>query len=147
MLVAHFIARLARKLDRPQAMISASALAKLTRYSWPGNIRELQNVLERAMIVWKGGELDVELDEQLVTSQPRPEALSAVVRAHILRVLDDCNWVIAGPKGAAARLGVKRTTLNARLRKLGITRQQCSPHPTFVNPAVSPASTHRTQRT
>lgn len=122
-LVAHFVARLARRFGRLPAMVSASTLAQLERYWWPGNIRELQNVLERAMIVCKDGELEVELDERCAKSPPSADALSSVVRTHVLRVLDDCNWVIAGPHGAAARLGMKRTTLNARLRKLGITRQ------------------------
>jgi formate hydrogenlyase transcriptional activator len=124
LLVAHFVARLSRRFNRSPASVSAATLAKLTRYSWPGNIRELQNVLERAMIVCQNGELEVELDEPPANGHSRPDALSSVVRAHILRVLRDCNWVIAGPEGAAARLGVKRTTLNARLRKLGIARQR-----------------------
>jgi transcriptional regulator with GAF, ATPase, and Fis domain len=127
LLVTHFTARLAGRLGRPPVAVSAPTLAKLARYSWPGNIRELQNVLERAMIVWKSGELEVELEEpRPAKSETRVDELSAVTRAHILRVLDDCNWVIAGPYGAAARLGVKRTTLNARLRKLGIVREACA---------------------
>jgi transcriptional regulator with GAF, ATPase, and Fis domain len=124
LLVAHLVERLAGRLGWSPTGVSARTLAQLARYSWPGNIRELQNVIERAMVSWQGGELEVELDEQLAKGQPSPDALSAIVRAHILRVLRDCDWVIAGPKGAAARLGVKRTTLNARLRKLGIARDR-----------------------
>ena len=125
-LVGHFTAQLARKLDRPPLAVSAATLHALEHHPWSGNIRELQNVLERAMIVSTGAELEVELDER------RPAVsgvglrgasdLSTVMRAHILRVLADCQWVIAGSDGAAARLGLKRTTLNARMRKLGIVR-------------------------
>jgi formate hydrogenlyase transcriptional activator len=84
-------------------------------------------VLERAMILADESELDVELEEPVTDEaapSPLTDELAAVARAHILRVLEDCHWVIAGPEGAAARLGVKRTTLHARLKKLGIARRR-----------------------
>jgi transcriptional regulator with GAF, ATPase, and Fis domain len=126
-LAEHFLGELAKELGKPPPRLSTAALAKLERHAWPGNVRELRNVLERAMILADGSELDVELEEP-VTGEPVPspptDELAAVARAHILRVLEDCHWVIAGPEGAAARLGVKRTTLHARLKKLGIARRR-----------------------
>ena len=125
-LVAHFTADLARKLGRSPVTASALAIAELERYPWPGNIRELQNVIERSLIVSTGSELSLELDElapaTTTSRQPASAELCEVERAHISRVLEDCHWVVAGPHGAAARLGLKRSTLNHRLKKLGIVR-------------------------
>jgi transcriptional regulator with GAF, ATPase, and Fis domain len=125
-LARHFLSRLARKLGKPPGALSSRTLAKLEKYTWPGNIRELENVIERALVLWNGGDIEVELDEQPISMRPlahtNPDDLQAVARTHILRVLDDCRWVIGGANGAAARLGMKRTTLNARLKKLGIMR-------------------------
>ena len=126
-LVAHFLAQLARRLERPQLTVAASTMLALERHPWPGNVRELQNVLEHAAIVSTGPELEIDLDERRTPAlqdgkQTVTGDLATVTRAHILRVLGDCHWVIAGPHGAAARLGLKRSTLNARLRKLGIVR-------------------------
>ena len=100
----------------------------LIRYSWPGNIRELQNVIERAVIITKGGTLTVSLDElkpdiRLKASQSREtidQILSETERIEILRALERSNWVISGPNGAAALLGRKRSTLQSRMQKLGI---------------------------
>ncbi len=121
LLVTHFLDELAGELGRPPPRLSAATLARLRDYDWPGNVRELRNVLERSFVLASGDELEVDIErgEPGFTS----DELSVVSRAHILRVLDDCGWVIAGPRGAAARLGIKRTTLNARLKKLGIARQ------------------------
>jgi len=100
----------------------------LTNYPWPGNVRELQNVIERAVIMTKGTTLRVPLDEltseaDLKTTR-RCETLQEVLieteRTQVLRALEKSNWVIAGPNGAAARLGMKRTTLCCRMQKLGI---------------------------
>jgi formate hydrogenlyase transcriptional activator len=124
-LAQHFVNQLGRKLGKPPAALSAGTLARLEGYSWPGNIRELENVIERSLVLWSGGELDVELDRApAVPSLARPgsDELDAVSRKHIVRVLEECRWVIGGTNGAAARLGIKRTTLNARLKKLGIAR-------------------------
>ncbi len=121
LLAAHFLDGLARELGRRPPRLSAATLAKLRDYDWPGNVRELRNVLERSFVLANGDQLEVDIER----AQPSlaSDELSAVSRAHILRVLEDCRWVIAGPRGAAARLGIKRTTLNARLKKLGIARQ------------------------
>jgi transcriptional regulator of acetoin/glycerol metabolism len=98
-------------------------MQRLTEYDWPGNIRELMNVLERAMVLARGPTLEV----PVLRSTAVPEAdsldgddLAAVNKAHILGVLQATGWVVAGPNGAAARLGVKRSTLNNRMKKLGI---------------------------
>jgi hypothetical protein len=100
----------------------------MASYSWPGNIRELQNVIERAVILSKGSELKISLTG-LAAKPPSTNryangeaTLEEVERKHILSVLEQTNWVFAGPKGAAAQLGMKRPTLQFRMRKLGITR-------------------------
>ena len=107
-------------------------MTKLTAYSWPGNIRELQNLIERAVILSRGSVLEVPLAELkqsadviLMNQIQGPMNLEAVEREHIMKVLRETGWVIGGTAGAAARLGLNRTTLNNRMRKLGITR----PHP------------------
>lgn len=100
----------------------------LTRYHWPGNIRELQNVIERAVIITKGPTLTVALDELKSDAGLKPsqrcetleQVLTETERTQILRALEESNWVIAGPNGAAARLAIKRSTLHSRMQKLGI---------------------------
>jgi len=103
-------------------------MAALTGYHWPGNIRELQNLVERGVILTKGSSLEIPLTELKQASRNNltsaANTLEAVERDHILRVLGEANWVIGGPSGAAARLGMNRTTLNHRMRKLGIFRPQ-----------------------
>jgi formate hydrogenlyase transcriptional activator len=105
--------------------IPDEALAALTRYPWPGNLCELENFLERAVLLSPGRDLQVPLAE-LQSAPGAPLAPSATLaeaeRQHILRVLERTNWVIGGPAGAAAQLGMKRTTLQSRMRKLGIRR-------------------------
>jgi transcriptional regulator of acetoin/glycerol metabolism len=97
----------------------------LTRWDWPGNIRELENFIERAVILTKGPILraslsELKLPEETIAAQD--STLEATEREHILRVLRESKGKIAGPQGAAARLGLKRTTLNSKLKKLGIER-------------------------
>jgi len=122
LLARYFFSELARELGRSPPELPPSAMKKLLEHSWPGNVRELRNVLERSFVLANGDELELELEPES-SRFPGSDELSAVARAHILRVLDDCGWVIAGPRGAAVRLGLKRTTLNARLKKLGIARE------------------------
>ncbi|MEI9948883.1 MAG: helix-turn-helix domain-containing protein [Pseudomonadota bacterium] len=102
-------------------------MRNLTQYDWPGNVRELENVIERAVILAHGETLEV----LPLRSSARPEAsvvqgddLASINKAHILSVLEATRWVVAGPDGAAARLGMKRSTLNFRMKKLGIWREQ-----------------------
>jgi formate hydrogenlyase transcriptional activator len=96
----------------------------MMRYPWPGNVRELENLIERAVILSPGTTLHVPLAELQAPAAPAhpPSSLADIERQHILRVLDETHWRISGPAGAAARLGMKRTTLQSRMRKLGIHR-------------------------
>jgi DNA-binding NtrC family response regulator len=95
----------------------------LQRYSWPGNIRELRNLVERAMIVAQGPKLRVQVPSATAfAGQGLIRQLDQVEREHILRVLEGCGWRVRGTRGAAQRLGLKPTTLEARMAKLGIRR-------------------------
>jgi formate hydrogenlyase transcriptional activator len=133
LLVRFFAQRFARRMKKPIESIPAKTSAVLAQYHWPGNVRELENVIERAVILSKGSALEVPLSELKLHSEPRAEAkppetdglstLEAIEREHILSVLAETKWVIAGPAGAAARLGMKRTTLQGKMRKLGISRR------------------------
>jgi len=126
LLVRHFVQQFARRMGKAVDTIPTETMNILVRYHWPGNIRELQNLVERAVILSSGPVLKVPLND--LQSQPavaaaeRTETLEAAERRHILQALDAADWVISGPKGAAAALGLKRTTLQARMEKLGIRR-------------------------
>jgi len=125
-LAQHFVRRVAARLKKDVRGISPTALANLTQYGWPGNIRELENVIERAVILADGPTLEVPRLHS--TACPDDKAvqgddLAAVNKAHILGVLEATRGIVAGPDGAAARLGVKRSTLNYRMKKLGILRE------------------------
>jgi formate hydrogenlyase transcriptional activator len=129
--LVHFFAnRFAHQMKKPIERIPVETMAALTSYNWPGNIRELQNLVERAVILSRGRVLEVPLAELKQSANAAnhsdPATLEAVERAHILRVLNETHWVIGGASGAAARLGINRTTLNNRLRKLNITRPRPS---------------------
>ena len=135
LLVRYFAQKLARNLDRKIETIPTEAMQALSRWSWPGNIRELENLVERAVIISNGPVLQVPLAELQVpepaesAASPESSAASAGTledseREHILRVLRETKGVIAGPHGAAARLGLKRTTLHFKMKKLGISRDE-----------------------
>jgi formate hydrogenlyase transcriptional activator len=134
LLVRHFVQHFARKMGKVVDTIPAETMNALVRYHWPGNIRELQNLVERAVILSPGPTLRVPLNDLHV--QPvaaaaapgarKPETLEEVERRHILETLDVTDWVISGPKGAAATLGLKRSTLQARMEKLGIRRARAA---------------------
>lgn len=127
-LLVHFFAqKFAKRMKKPIERIPTEVVTALSRYSWPGNIRELQNLIERAVILSRGSVLEVPLAElkqnvRIAADQNGGITLEAVEREHILRVLREANWVIGGPTGAAARLGMPRTTLNNKMQKLGISR-------------------------
>jgi formate hydrogenlyase transcriptional activator len=126
-LVRHFAQHFARLMKKRIDTISSETMNALVRYPWPGNIRELQNVIERAVILSSGKELKVpiaDLKPRLVENNGNigMMTLQEMERRHILHVLEQSNWVFSGPNGAAARLGMKRPTLQFRMRKLGISR-------------------------
>jgi PAS domain S-box-containing protein len=125
LLVRYFVDKFARRMDRRIETIPDDVMRALTRWDWPGNIRELENFIERAVLLSKGPALRVPLAELEVLEESSPErdsTLEATEREHILRALRETKGKIAGPQGAAARLGLKRTTLNSKLKKLGIER-------------------------
>jgi formate hydrogenlyase transcriptional activator len=125
-LVMHFAETFAQKLGRTIEEIPDGVLEILKNHHWPGNIRELQNFVERSVIMTSGRVLSpriAELNELVQSSSSEPtRSLSGVGRAHILGTLRETNWVIGGRGGAAARLGLPRTTLISRMQKLGIVR-------------------------
>jgi len=127
LLVNHFAQRFARRMNRTIETIPAETMAALTRYPWPGNIRELQNVIERAVILSHGPVLQVPLQDldnrtALRRDNGNDQTLEAAERTHILTILKETRWVLGGARGAAARLGINRSTLQFRLNKLGIVR-------------------------
>jgi len=124
LLVRYFVQKHAQRTNRQIETIPSEAMEALTRYPWPGNIRELENFIERAVILSRGPALHIPLAE-LKTEEagaPSPLTLEAAEREHILRALAETRWVIGGPRGAATRLGMKRTTLQSRMQKLRIER-------------------------
>jgi formate hydrogenlyase transcriptional activator len=126
-LVRHFTQRFAQRMGRRIESIPGAIMDALVSYPWPGNVRELQNVIERAVILSPGPALQVPLsDLQSAVTQAPAEAvtLAEAEREHILGTLWETGWVVAGPKGAAARLGMKRSTLQEKMKKLGISRPQ-----------------------
>jgi formate hydrogenlyase transcriptional activator len=122
MLVAHFVRKYSERMAKRIGKIASAAMDELVRYPWPGNIRELQNFVERAVILTKGEVL--QLSELPSTSMlpTGPVTLEDAGRSHILNALEESNWVVGGAAGAAARLGVKRTTLISKMRKRGVSR-------------------------
>jgi formate hydrogenlyase transcriptional activator len=126
LLVRHVAQQVAQRLHKPVQSMPAAALEALTRYPWPGNVRELQHVIERAVILARDGVLRPVLPtwpQPLPRSPAGGSTLADVQRDYIRLVLRDTSGVIGGPHGAAARLGVKRTTLLSRMERLGIARQ------------------------
>ncbi len=135
LLVRHFVQQFSRRMNRSVETIPSETMHTLVRYDWPGNIRELQNVIERAVIVSTGPVLKVQLDD-LRARVPSAEASNGISafedagnmrgvledaeRKQILAALKQANWVVAGTKGAAAMLGMKRSTLQAHMQRLGI---------------------------
>lgn len=127
LLARHFAQQCARRMNRAIEAIASETMEMLVRYPWPGNIRELQNVIERSVILSRGPVLSVPIaalksrcipDEE----ETRGRTLKEAEREHIISILKETNWVVAGPQGAAARLGMKRTTLHFQMKKLGILR-------------------------
>jgi formate hydrogenlyase transcriptional activator len=122
LLVAHFVQKFAQQMSKQISKIPMRAMETLVRYPWPGNIRELQNLIERAVILTRGDVLQVPSLPSVTPIKTEPVTLAQADRDHILKVLEESNWVMGGISGAAARLGVKRTTLIAKMKKLGVSR-------------------------
>ena len=124
LLVRHFVDEYGRRMNRRIETIPAQTLEAFTNYSWPGNVRELQNFIERSVILSPGNVLRPPVAELKESSAPVPSTelstLEELEREHMLRAIRESNWVLGGPNGAAARLGMKRTTLAYRIRKLHI---------------------------
>src|SRR5260370_25880594 len=110
--------RMAKRIEK----ITSDAMEALLRYPWPGNIRELQNFIERAVILTKGDVLEIPALPSRTAVLTEPVTLAEAERDHILNALQESNWVVGGAAGAAARLGVKRTTLISKMRKRGLSR-------------------------
>jgi formate hydrogenlyase transcriptional activator len=126
LLVRYFTQRISRQMEKRVERIPAETMEALCRYRWPGNVRELENLIERAVILSQGAELHVPLGELKIAARESPSpvtTLHAAERDHILRALEKTDWVIAGPSGAAALLGMKRSTLQSKMIKLGISRR------------------------
>jgi formate hydrogenlyase transcriptional activator len=136
-LVRHFAQQFSRRMNKVIETIPSATMDALCRYHWPGNVREIQNVIERAVIISTGPELSVDVADLKFPKSSHPEqravaaksgtngslhnVLEETERQQILQALKQSNWVVAGPNGAAARLGMNRSTLQVRIRKLGIS--------------------------
>jgi formate hydrogenlyase transcriptional activator len=126
-LVLHYVEMFARRMGKRIDEVPAETLSAFEAYPWPGNVRELQNLIERAMILSDDGLFHNPLPKQVsaqIGATPQPGTLKDSERALILRTLEAARWVIGGATGAAAKLGLKRTTLIAKMKKLGITRPE-----------------------
>jgi formate hydrogenlyase transcriptional activator len=124
-LVRYFVQQAARRMGKHIETINSETMEGLVHYAWPGNIRELQNIIERAVILSSGPALKVPLKELVASPEipgKMPQTLEEAERRHILQALEEANWIVAGPHGAAARLGMKRSTLQSRMQKLRIFR-------------------------
>jgi formate hydrogenlyase transcriptional activator len=140
LLVRHFTQQFSTRMKKVLETIPSAAMDALCQYHWPGNIRELQNVIERAVIISGGPALSIDVSDLKIpkagppaekSASPKPtngalhDVLEETERQQILRALKQSNWVVAGPNGAAAHLGMKRSTLQLRMHKLGIARGAC----------------------
>jgi formate hydrogenlyase transcriptional activator len=124
-LVEHFVEVYARRMGKQIDQISQETMSELTSYTWPGNIRELQNFIERSVILSSENILRSPLSSlksAATTDTQEPVTLEEAEREHIVKILEQTRWVVSGPNGAAARLGIKRSTLYFRMQKLGISR-------------------------
>jgi formate hydrogenlyase transcriptional activator len=127
LLVRHFVQYFSERMNKAIEMIPSETMEAFTRYHWPGNIRELQNLVERAVIMSPGSELQVLIRDSGIRRAAMQDVgqhltLEQAERIHILETLKESNWVLSGPNGAAKRLGLNRSTLQFRLKKLGIVR-------------------------
>ncbi len=132
-LARYFAQKHAERMHRRIETIPEETMEALMKWHWPGNVRELENIIERAVILSPGPVLRVPLAELTLPEAENGDGdpsgtLEDAEREHIIRILRETRGVIGGPNGAAARLGLKRTTLNSKMRKLGITREEIGKH-------------------
>lgn len=149
-LVRHFVREFSERMNKPVEEVPERVMDVLCGYAWPGNIRELQNVLQRAVLLTEGCELQVRLPER---GQQAPSVVPAanrtlaeMERVHITETLERANWVVGGRQGAAAKLGLPRTTLLARMRKLGISRGALQPAAPWRESRASSADAQHDRR-
>jgi formate hydrogenlyase transcriptional activator len=143
LLVQHFVQQATGRMRKTIDTVPSETMEALIHYRWPGNIRELENVIERAVILSTGPVLRLshrDLRSRIAPSQntDRHQTLEEVERNHILKTLKETRWVLSGPSGAAARLGLNRSTLYFRMKKLGITRSVDS----CTSPQSEPGAIH-----
>lgn len=130
-LVRHFVAKYAEQMNKPLQTISSEILEAMLSYDWPGNIRELQNFIERGVIMSRGVVFEPalgQLQHRRARHDRNGQTLDDATRNHILQTLDEVNWVIGGRHGAASRLGIPRTTLITKMRRLGIESRKGITH-------------------
>jgi formate hydrogenlyase transcriptional activator len=133
LLVRHFVRKFARRMDRYIEIIPTETVEALKQWHWPGNVRELENMIERSVILSEGNSLRVPLSElrerDPAGNDPTDHTLDNAERQHIIRVLRETGGVLSGRDGAARRLGLKRSTLQSKMQRLKITREDYSgPH-------------------
>jgi len=126
LLVWRYVTEFSSTFSKRIETITSDTMAALERYPWPGNVRELRNVVERAMINAHGSELSIDLPRPVLRYQVRSDRLIDVEKEHVRRVLDITRWRIRGTNGAADRLGLRPTTLESRMAKLGLTRRSAA---------------------
>jgi formate hydrogenlyase transcriptional activator len=148
-LVAYFVRRLSRQMNKSVEHIPDEVIQVLKNHHWPGNIRELQNFIERSVLVTQGSVLSPRIAELKIlmhaaTSAPT-QTLSDAERAHIVGILKETNWVVGGRNGAAARLGLPRTTLISRMQKLGIANNPSGLHLAPVDAGTLASPLNRSQ--
>lgn len=132
LLARYFLDKYSKKLGKKIEVIPPRALSMLKEYSWPGNVREIEHYIERAVILSRGPELEappLEADAPKRKTGFSSQSLATAEREHILRILRETNWIVGGRRGAAARLGLKRTTLASKMRRLGISRDATEENP------------------
>jgi formate hydrogenlyase transcriptional activator len=132
LLVRHFVHKFARRMDRHIETVHKETMKALMAWHWPGNIRELENLMERSVILSDGHSLRVPLSELHAhedSSADPDHTLDTAERLHIIRVLREANGKLSGPDGAAQRLGLKRTTLQSKMQRLKITREDYADPP------------------
>jgi formate hydrogenlyase transcriptional activator len=122
LLALAFVQEYARSMGKPVKQIPKKTMTRMMNYHWPGNIREMRNVIERAMILSSGFTLDIDHPDTEDNSTLQAVTLDEIDRDHIMKTLEETGWRVSGPSGAARRLGLKESTLRWRMRKLGIKR-------------------------